>query len=458
MAPGVYQTINPATGELLKTYPEISNTEALSILSTAQTTYETDWRLRPISSRAQLISKAASILRSKVEEYAHYITLEMGKLIDQARGEVLLSAAILDYYAQHGEEFLATTTFPDAPGSIVVSEPIGVILAVEPWNFPYYQLARVAGPQLVAGNVVICKHASNVPQCAIAFARLFEEAGAPAGVYSNILGSVSQVNLLIDDFRVRGVTLTGCEKAGKSVAARAGLNLKKVVLELGGSDPFVVLEDADLELALDQAEKGRMENTGQGCICSKRFIIVGKERGGIFLDGLVKKMGSVAAGDPFDPKTQLGPLVSEGALKGLLGQIEGAKDAGARIVLGGKQISRPGFYLEPTIITDITEDNPLYQEETFGPIASVYVVESEEEAIQLANATQFGLGSAVFSTDIEHAQQVARRIESGMVFINSAGLTSPELPFGGIKNSGFGRELSELGVGEFLNKKLIRVA
>jgi succinate-semialdehyde dehydrogenase/glutarate-semialdehyde dehydrogenase len=382
----------------------------------------------------------------------------MGKLIDQARGEVLLSAAILDYYAQHGEQFLATTTLPDAPGSIVVSEPIGVILAVEPWNFPYYQLARVAGPQLVAGNVVIGKHASNVPQCAIAFARLFEEAGAPAGVYSNILCSVSQVDLLIDDFRVRGVTLTGSEKAGKSVAARAGLNLKKVVLELGGSDPFIVLEDADLELAIDQAEKGRMENTGQGCICSKRFIIIGKERGSIFLDGLVKKMGSLEAGDPFDPKTQLGPLVSEGALKGLLGQIEGAKAAGARIVLGGKQINRPGFYLEPTIITDITEDNPLFQEETFGPIASVYVVESEEEAIQLANATQFGLGSAVFGTDIEHVQQVARRIESGMVFINSAGLTSPELPFGGIKNSGFGRELSELGVGEFLNKKLIRVA
>jgi len=268
---------------------------------------------------------------------------------------------------------------------------------------------------------------------------------------------VSQVDLLIDDFRVRGVTLTGSEKAGKSVAARAGLNLKKVVLELGGSDPFVVLEDADLDLAIEQAEKGRMAVMGQGCICSKRFIIVGKERGQIFLDGLVKRMGSLTAGDPFDSKTQVGPLVSEGALKGLLGQIESAKAAGARVVLGGKQIDRPGFYLEPTIITDIAEDNPLFQEETFGPVASVYVVENEEEAIQLANATKFGLGSAVFSTDIERAQKVARRIESGMVFINSAGLTSPELPFGGIKNSGFGRELSELGVGEFLNKKLIRI-
>jgi succinate-semialdehyde dehydrogenase/glutarate-semialdehyde dehydrogenase len=297
-----------------------------------------------------------------------------------------------------------------------------------------------------------------VPQCALAFARLFEEAGAPQGVYTNLFCSADQIGALIDDFRVRGVTLTGSEQAGASVAERAGRKLKKAVLELGGSDPMIILEDAPLEHATDQAAIGRMMNMGEACVATKRVIVVGKDRGRQVLDGLVKRLGSLKAGDPANPETSIGPMVSERALEDLLTQIQGAKAAGARIVLGGKRIDRPGFYLEATIITDIAQDNPLYQQETFGPVLSFYVVDSEEEAIKLANATRFGLGSAVFSADVERAKKVADKIEAGMVFINSIAYSAPEIPFGGVKNSGYGRELSELGVGEFVNRKLVCVA
>ena len=453
----VFHTTNPTTGKVLQTYPEITDTSLFQALETAEAQFQ-EWRFRPIPERSAIVGKAASILRSKSEEYAGYITLEMGKLIDQSRWEVATSADILDYYASHAETLLKEEPLAEVPGSVVVSEPIGVILAIEPWNFPYYQLARIAGPQIVAGNVVLVKHAQNVPQCALAFARLFEEAGAPEGVYTNLFCSIEQSGLLIDDFRVRGVTLTGSERAGASVGARAGRNLKKVVLELGGSDPFIVLEDAPLESTLDMAVPARLMCMGQACTSSKRFIIVGKERGQKFLDGLVVRFGAANVGDPTESSTGVGPVVSEQALKGLLAQIEEAKAAGARIVLGGNQISRAGFYLEPTIITDISEDNPLFQQEAFGPVASVYIVEDEESAIRVANATKFGLGSSVISADVDRAKKIASKIESGMVCINSPGWTAPELPFGGVKNSGFGRELGTAGIGEFLNKKLVRVA
>ena len=452
-----FETLNPATGEQVKTFPGMTDTEVLAALDTADRRYQNDWKTRPVPERAKIMARAAAILREKAEEYAGYITLEMGKLIAQSRYEVELSASILEYYATHAETFLMDQALPEAPGSVVVTEPVGVILAVEPWNFPYYQLARVAGPQIVAGNVVMMKHAPNCPQCALAFARLFEEAGAPEGVYTNLLCSVEQIATLIDDFRVRGVTLTGSERAGAAVAERAGRNLKKVVLELGGSDPAIVLEDASLEDALNQSAFGRMICMGQACVATKRFIVVGKERGKQFLDGLIARMSGLVVGNPADGETEVGPLVSGRALEGLLQQIEDARAHGASVVLGGKRIDRPGFYLEPTIITDIAVDNPLYQQETFGPIASFYVVENEEEAIGLANATKFGLGASVYSADLERAKRVARRIESGMVFINSCAYTGPEVPFGGVKNSGFGRELSEYGFGEFVNRKLVRI-
>lgn len=453
-----YQTTNPSTGEVTKEYPLQSDTEIFAALKRADERYHSDWRFRPVAERAHYVARAAAILRERRDDYARLMTMEMGKVISQAYYEVDFTADILDYYAQHGEAFLAPVDLPDAPGAKVVSEPVGVILAIEPWNFPYYQIARVAAPQIVAGNVLMMKHASNVPQCALAFAKLFEDADTPEGVYTNLFCSTDQIASLIDDFRVRGVTLTGSERAGAAVAERAGRNLKKVVLELGGSDPAIILPDAPLETVLEQCVPGRMMSTGQACASIKRMIVVGKERGQNILQGLKAHYAALTIGDPADMATAVGPLVSESALEGLLAQVETGVKAGAKLVYGGKRIDRPGYFMEPAILTDIAEDNPLFQQELFGPVLSYYVVDSEEEAIRIANATKFGLGSSVFSADIAHAEEVAAKIEAGMVFINSYINAGPEVPFGGVKNSGFGRELSELGIGEFLNKKLVRVA
>jgi len=453
-----FATINPATGEFVEEFPLQSDKEVFEALDTADRRYREDWKFRPVAERARIVGRAARILREKRDEYASYLTLEMGKVTRFGYLEVDLVADILDYYAENGERFLAAESLPGEPGATLVTEPIGVILAIEPWNFPYYQLARVVAPQLVAGNVVMLKHAESVPRCALAFARLFEEAGAPEGVYTNLFCGIEQIADLVDDFRVRGVTLTGSERAGASVGERAGRNLKKVVLELGGSDPALILEGASLEHAVEQTVMGRTFNSGQGCVNIKRVIVVGRERGEKMLAALTERFAAIVVGDPTDEATLLGPLASERGLDGLLEQIEAAQAAGARIVHGGKRVDRPGFYLEPTIITDIAEDNPLYQQEAFGPVLSFYVVDSEAEAIELANATRYGLGAYVFDVDIEHAKQVASRIESGMVYINSCFADSPRLPFGGVKNSGFGRELSALGIGEFLNRKLLRVS
>jgi succinate-semialdehyde dehydrogenase/glutarate-semialdehyde dehydrogenase len=453
-----FQTVNPATGELVQTFKEISDADLELALATAHKAYETDWRLRPVAERAKIVSRAAAILREKADEYAGYLTLEMGKRIAESHSEVAVSAAILDYYAKKAESYLEPKRLPESPGAELHTDPIGVLLGIEPWNYPYYQIARVAGPQLMVGNVLLLKHAESVPQVALAFARLFEEAGAPAGVYTNIFATIEQVGRVIEDPRVRGVTLTGSERAGAAVAERAGRNLKKSVLELGGSDPLIVLEDAPLEWTLDSALAGRMVNTGQCCVGTKRIIVIGKERGAAFLDGFVKRMASLKPGDPADRSTSLAPISSERQLETLLGQIELARKNGATVAVGGKRIDRPGFYLEPTVLTDITENNPIYTQELFGPVACFYVVKDETEAIRLANATPFGLGGSVFTADVDRGHKVATQIETGMVFINQPFRTTAELPFGGVKNSGFGRELSELGFGEFVNKKLVNIA
>ncbi|MBN3801576.1 aldehyde dehydrogenase family protein [Paraburkholderia sp. Ac-20336] len=452
-----FQTINPTTGEAGPEFPFLSNEEVFAALATANACFHDDWRKRPVAERARIVGRAARILREKRDEYQRYLTLEMGKVTRFGYMEVDLAADILDYYARNGERFLATRTLPDAPGAMVVSEPIGVILAIEPWNFPFYQLARVAGPQLVAGNVVLMKHAPNVPQCALAFARLFEEAGAPLGAYTNLFCSVEQIADLIDDFRVRGVALTGSERAGMSVGERAGRNVKKTILELGSSDPALILPGAPLEHAIEQVVMGRTFNSGQGCVNIKRVIVVGKERGEQMLTALKERFSAIRVGDPTDAATDIGPLVSERALATLLQQIADAKAAGAEVVFGGKRVERPGFFLEPTIMTNISPENPLFDQEAFGPVLSFYVVDSEEEAIKLANATRFGLSGYVFDADTAHAQKVAAQLDSGMVYINTCFMDAPETPFGGTKNSGFGRELSELGIGEFLNHKLIKV-
>jgi succinate-semialdehyde dehydrogenase/glutarate-semialdehyde dehydrogenase len=335
--------------------------------------------------------------------------------------------------------------------------PLGVLIGVQPWNYPYYQLARFAAPHLMSGNVMLVKHAPGVPQCAIAFEQLFAEAGAPVGVYTNVCLSNDQVAKLIDDPRTRGVALTGSERAGESLASRAGKNLKKSTMELGGSDPFIVLEDYDLEDAVKMAVVGRIGNAGQTCIGAKRFIFIGR-RLNKFLAMFRSALESLKIGDPFDEETTLGPLSSEAALIHLLEQVNEAVAHGAKVVTGGKRVDRKGSFMRPTILTDVTPDNPAYRQEFFGPVALIFPAKHEEEAIAIANDSPYGLGGSDYTKDIEHGKRIATRIETGMVFINYPSVSTADLPFGGIKRSGYGKELSDLGIQEFVNKKLICAA
>ena len=453
-----YQSTNPFNAEVVANFPECDAAELESRLKTAAHCYDNAWRNTTFAERSAILAKAANILRERTDEFANLITIEMGKLIAQSRGEVQLSAAILDYYAENAERFLAPEILPTKTGeAIVESSPIGVLFGVEPWNFPYYQIVRFAAPNLMAGNVIMVKHASNVPQCALAFERLMTEAGAPAGAYTNLFISKDQVAQVIDDPRVRGVALTGSEAAGAVVAARAGQNLKKTTMELGGSDAFIVLEDADLERAVKAAVTGRMGNAGQACTASKRFIVV-ESLADAFLAQFQAALANFKPGDPMNKDTTLAPLSSQGALKNLLEQVERSVEKGARVVTGGARIDHPGAFMQPTILTDIDADNPAYSEEFFGPVALFFRVADENAAIALANDSPFGLGGSVFTQDIERAKRVASRVETGMVFINRAASSAPDLPFGGIKNSGYGRELSGAGIQEFVNKKLIRIA
>lgn len=453
-----YQSTNPYNGEIVKSFDNIDDAQLENKLKAAQECFHDDWRHKSFAERKAVLSRAAAIMRERTQEFAQLITLEMGKLIAQSEGEVKLSAAILDYYAEHAEAFLAPEKLNTAKGDAVVeSAPIGVLFGVEPWNYPYYQIVRFAAPNLMAGNVVMVKHASNVPQCALAFERLLEEAGAPVGAYTNLFISKDQVAKVIDDARIRAVALTGSEGAGAVVAQRAGQNLKKSTLELGGSDAFIVLDDADLDNAVKHAVSGRMGNSGQACTASKRFIVV-DALADRFLENFQSALQGFEAGDPMDRKTTLAPLSSAQALKTLMGQVDEAVSHGARIVMGGQRIEgQRGAFMQPTILTDIAADNPAYSQEFFGPVALFFRVPDEAAAVALANDSPFGLGGSVFTQDLERGRRVARQIDTGMVFINSAAVSMPDLPFGGVKNSGYGRELSGAGIHEFVNKKLIRV-
>ncbi|WP_426147499.1 NAD-dependent succinate-semialdehyde dehydrogenase [Polaromonas sp. DSR2-3-2] len=448
-----YQSISPYDGSILATFDEHDGAALEARLHAAADCFERDWRQRGYAARAVVLKRAAALMRERADDRARLATVEMGKLLAQSAGEVVLSAAILDYYADHAKEFLAPEKLT-SPGteSIVESCPVGVLLGVEPWNYPYYQIARFAAPNLMAGNVVMVKHASNVPQCALAFEQLLHDAGTPAGAYTNLFISKDQIGELIDDPLVRGVALTGSEAAGAVVAARAAQNLKKTTLELGGSDAFIVLDDADLDKAVKHAVSGRMGNCGQACTASKRFIVVESlaER---FLDTFAQALGNFSAGDPLDARTTLS---SERALVTLLDQVDRAVAAGARVIMGGARIDAAGAFMQPTILTDIDAANPAYKEEFFGPVALFFRVADDDAAVALANDSPFGLGGSVFTRDIERGKQIARRIDTGMVFINSAAVSSPELPFGGVKHSGYGRELGRMGIQEFVNKKLIR--
>jgi succinate-semialdehyde dehydrogenase/glutarate-semialdehyde dehydrogenase len=450
-----YQSVNPAKGELLKKFEDLTDKELETRLAAAEACFNI-WRHKTYADRAAIVTKAATLLHERADEFARIMTLEMGKRISEARGEVEFSSNILAYYATNAERFLAPVKLKPSLGEgHMESSPIGVIFCVEPWNFPYYQLARIAGPHLMAGNVVVVKHAGIVPQCAIAFEKLWIDAGAPAGLYTNLLISHEQSDRVVDDPRVKGVALTGSVAAGRSIAARAGTNLKPSSMELGGSDAFIVLEDADLEHTVKWAVWGRMYNTGQTCCAAKRFIVIDK-LADKFLEEFQAALTALQAGDPMDEKTTLGPLSSESALVDLLKQVDGAISHGAKVLMGGKRIDRPGSYMQPTILTDIKPNNPAFREEFFGPVALFFVVKDEDQAIALANDSDFGLGGSVFTKDIARGQRVASRVETGMMFINNISWSDAELPFGGIKDSGYGRELGDMGIQQFVNKKLVR--
>lgn len=451
------KTINPYNNKEIKSFEEFSEEAVEKKIAKADKTYQ-KWKTIAIKQRAELLMNVASLFRKRKEELAKLITLEMGKLIAQSEAEVEMCASVYEYYAKNAADFLEDKPIEIKDGKAFVRyTPIGIILAVEPWNYPYNQVARVAAPNIMAGNVIMVKHASNVPQCAAAIEEIFREAGAEDGIYTNLFLSSSRIAKLAEDPRIVGLSLTGSEKAGASLAEAAGKNLKKSVLELGGSDPFIILEDADLEKAVKNAVKGRFGNMGQACTSSKRIIAVGKIADE-FLEKFKEKVTGLKVGDPMERDTEVGPLSSEEAAQKIEKQVNDTVKSGAKVVLGGKRIDREGAFYEPTILTDIKPGMVAYHEEIFGPVASFYKVKDEKEAIALANDSTFGLGGSVFSENIDRAVEVASQIETGMVFINEHVASRPDLPFGGTKRSGYGRELSELGIEEFVNKKLIRIS
>ena len=450
-----YQTVNPANNKLIKEYSSHTDADVEAALSTADALYHSDWSKGSIDKRLAVLHKLADLIDSRTEELAKIASVEMGKLIAQSRGEVKLCAQIARYYADNAKQFLAPVKDPSEMGEAWVEHhPIGVVMAVEPWNFPYYQLMRVLAPNLAAGNPVLAKHASIVPHCAETFAHLVREAGAPDGAWTNLFISSDQVANIIADDRVQGAALTGSEKAGSIVAAQAAKHIKKSTLELGGNDVFVVLDDADLEKAVKIGVNARLANAGQVCTAAKRFIVHEKVAEQ-FLTKYTEAFRAITIGDPLDENTRLGPLSSKEALETLTKQVDEAVKNGATLHYGGKPVQREGSFFEPTILTNITRDNPAYFEEFFGPVAQVYVVKNDDEAVKLANDSHYGLGGAVFSKDIDRAKKMASRIETGMVWINWLTDTAPELPFGGVKRSGYGRELSDLGIKEFVNQKLV---
>lgn len=452
-----YQTVNPFNNQLIKEYPNHSDADIEVALRQADALYHSSWSRGNIEQRLPILHKLADLLENQQEDLAKIASREMGKLIEQSRSEVKICAQIARYYADNAKQFLAPVKYETALGEAWVEHhPIGVIMAVEPWNFPYYQLMRVLAPNLAAGNPVICKHASIVPQCAETFAQLVREAGAPEGAWTNLFISSDQVSAIIADPRVQGAALTGSEKAGSAVAAQAAKHIKKSTLELGGNDVFIVLDDADLENAVETGVQARLANAGQVCTAAKRFIIH-QDIADQFLRKFTEAFQQVKMGDPLDESTTLGPLSSKEALNTLSKQVSEAVQNGAKLHFGGKPANSEGNFFEPTILTHITRDNPAYFDEFFGPVAQIYVVNNDEEAVRLANDSHYGLGGAIFSRNIQRAKQMASRIETGMVYINWLTDTAAELPFGGVKRSGFGRELSDLGIKEFVNQKLVVV-
>jgi succinate-semialdehyde dehydrogenase / glutarate-semialdehyde dehydrogenase len=452
-----YAVVNPATGETIKEYTTISDEGLGEAISRADAAYKSWSYSSTVAERAALLKKVADLHTERREELAAIIVREMGKPVEQALMEVDFSAEIYGFYVDNAEELMADAPVPHFGGdgtAVVHRGPYGTLLGIMPWNFPYYQVARFAGPNLTIGNPILLKHAPQCPESAAAIQKIYDDAGFPEGTYTNIYATNDQIETTIGDPRVHGVSVTGSERAGAAVAEIAGRNLKKVVLELGGSDPFIVLGTDDIGAVAEQAAEARFDNTGQSCNAAKRFIVM-DEYYDDFLAAFKQQAEGAKSGDPTSEDTLIGPLSSKNAADRLEDQVKRAVDNGAQVLTGGK---RDGNFFEPTILTGIEQGSEASQEEFFGPVAQVYKVSSEEEAVTLANDTSFGLGSYLMTTDKDQAARVAGLIEAGMVYVNLVGADSAELPFGGFKRSGFGRELGGFGADEFVNKKLIRAA
>jgi succinate-semialdehyde dehydrogenase/glutarate-semialdehyde dehydrogenase len=452
-----YATVNPATGELVQGFETMSDAEADRALNRAHEAY-LDWRGVDLKERAAVVGRVADLFRQNVNELGQLMTLEMGKPVLQAKGEIELSAAIFEYYATKGPDLLADEIL-DIAGSgraIVRTAPIGALLGIMPWNFPYYQAARFVAPNLLLGNTILLKHAANCPQQALRLAEMLDTAGVLTGVYQNVFATTDQVATMIASPLLQGVSLTGSERAGSAVGELAGRHMKKAVLELGGSDPFIVLAGANVDNATSAAVAGRFGNAGQVCTSSKRMIVESSVFDQ-FLEGFVAKAGQWRLGDPTSEDTKLGPMASLAARTDLIGQVEDAVAKGATVHLGGQVPDGPGAFYPATVLTGVTPEMRAYREELFGPVAVVYQVDSVDEAVELANDSPYGLGSAVFAGDLERADDVANRLDVGMVGLNTTVKSAPDLPFGGVKNSGIGRELGRFGLDEFANKKLVRI-
>jgi succinate-semialdehyde dehydrogenase / glutarate-semialdehyde dehydrogenase len=450
----MYRVLDPATGELIETFPTATDAQVQDILTRSHEAY-LGWRTTPPDERARLLRRAADVFEDRRADLAAIITQEMGKRAGEASVEIRIVCDIFRYYADNGADMVADEPVEIAGGRAVIQKrPVGSLIGIMPWNYPYYQVARFAAPNLMLGNTVVLKHAPNCPRSAAAIESVLREAGFPRDAYINVYATNEQIAAMLADPRVQGVSLTGSERAGSAVAAEAGRNLKKVVLELGGSDPLIILDSADLAQTVEEVVSARMGNMGQACNAPKRMIVM-DDIFDAFVDGLSQRMSAFVAGDPADPETTLAPLSTQAGADGLVEQIRDAVDKGAILHTGGTHIDSPGSYVQPAVLTGVTPGMRAYSEELFGPAIVVYRVAGDAEAVELANDNAYGLGASVFSRDRERAQRVGDQLDVGMVYINACGGSQADLPFGGVKRSGFGRELGRLGIEEFMNKKVV---
>ncbi|WP_417218254.1 NAD-dependent succinate-semialdehyde dehydrogenase [Arthrobacter sp.] len=452
----IYAVTNPATGQVEKEFETITDAGLQEAATAAHAAFGS-WRTSSVDDRVALLGRVADLYEERKDELASIITREMGKPVLQARGEIDIVVSIYRYYAQNGPKYLEDEQLDVVAGgtAVVRKEGLGVLLGIMPWNFPYYQVARFAAPNLMNGNTILLKHAPQCPESALAMEQVFRDAGAPEGAYVNIFATNEQIAELIADPRIQGVSLTGSERAGSAVAEVAGRNLKKVVLELGGSDPFILLDTANLDKTVKRAVNGRMGNGGQACNAAKRFVVM-EDLYDDFVEKFTASLSAITPADPTDEKTFLGPLSSQAAADNLEKQVKSAIDEGATALVGGAKVSADAAFFQPTVLTGVTPDMDVFHQELFGPVAMIFKVASEEEAVALANDTPFGLGSSIFTEDPQRAQRVAHQIDAGMVYVNEPSGTAAELPFGGVKRSGVGRELGKYGMDEFVNRKLIR--